>query len=165
MGCTLAGCYPIIAVDVMESKFTFARELGATHTINSRANNAIEALRELTHGGPDFIFDSVGAAVTIDQALRGVRSGGTAVIMGMHAIKVDVPISPAVLVAQNKRLLGSFAGSSQPHLDLPHYLQLYRAGRLPVEKLVSQRYRLEELEQAFHDMEAGKVARGVILFD
>ena len=165
MGCKLAGCYPIIAVDVMESKFTFARELGATHTLNSRATNAIEALRDLTSGGPDFIFDSVGAAVTIDQALRGVRPGGTAVIMGMHAVKIDVPISTAVLVAQNKRLLGSFAGSSQPHLDLPHYLQLYRAGRLPVEKLVSQRYRLEELEQAFHDMEDGKVARGVILFE
>jgi Zn-dependent alcohol dehydrogenase len=70
-----------------------------------------------------------------------------------------------VLVAMNKRLLGSFAGSARPHLDLPHFLQLYRAGRLPVDKLVSQRYRLEELPQAFHDMEAGKVARGVILFD
>lgn len=165
MGCKLAGCYPIIAVDVMESKFAFARDLGATHTINARATNAIEALREVTRGGPDFIFDSVGAAVTIDQALRGVRSGGTAVIMGMHSMKTDVPISPAVLVATNKRLLGSFAGSARPHLDLPHFLQLYRAGRLPVDKLVSQRYRLEDLALAFHDMEAGKVARGVILFD
>ncbi|MEZ4860321.1 MAG: Zn-dependent alcohol dehydrogenase [Caldilineaceae bacterium] len=165
MGCRLAGCYPIIAVDVMESKFDFARELGATHTINARSTDAIAALRELTAGGPDYVFDSVGAAATIDQALKGVRPGGTAVIMGMHSMKADVPISPAVLIAMNKRLLGSFAGSARPHLDLPHFIELYRSGRLPVDKLVSKRYTLEELTTAFADMEAGKVARGVILFD
>lgn len=165
MGCKLAGCYPIIAIDVMESKFGFARELGATHTINARETDVLEALRSLTRGGPDFIFDSVGAAGTIQQALRGVRPGGAAVIMGMHSMKADVPISPAVLVALNKRLLGSFAGSARPHLDLPWLINLYRAGRLPVEKLVSQYYKLTDLPQAFADMEAGKVARGVIVFD
>lgn len=165
MGARLAGCYPIIAVDVMESKFAFAKELGATHTINSRETDTIEALKEMTGGGPDYIFDSVGAAVTINQALMGVRPGGSAVIMGMHSMKENVPISPAALIAMNKKLLGSFAGSARPHLDLPHFLDLYRSGRLPVDKLVSQRYALEELPQAFADMEAGKVARGVILFD
>ncbi len=165
MGARLAGCYPIIAVDVMESKFAFAKELGATHTINGRETDAVAALRELTGGGPDYVFDSVGAAATINQALNGVRPGGTAVIMGMHSMKENVPISPAMLIAMNKRLLGSFAGSARPHLDLPHFIELYRSGRLPVDKLVSQRYALEELTQAFADMEAGKVARGVILFD
>ncbi len=165
MGAKLAGCYPIIAIDVMESKFAFAKELGATHTINSRENDAVEALRELIDGGPDYIFDSVGAAVTINQALMGVRPGGSAVIMGMHSMKETVAISPAMLIAMNKKLLGSFAGSARPHLDLPHFLELYRSGRLPVDKLVSQRYSLEELPRAFEDMEAGKVARGVILFD
>ena len=85
--------------------------------------------------------------------------------MGMHSMKENVPISPAMLIAMNKRLLGSFAGSARPHLDLPHFIELYRSGRLPVDKLVSQRYALEDLTQAFADMEAGKVARGVILFD
>jgi len=165
MGARLAGCYPIIAVDVLESKFGFARELGATHTINARETDAVTALRELTGGGPDYIFDSVGAGVTMNQALNGVRPGGTAVIMGMHSMKENIPISPAMLIAMNKRLLGSFAGSARPHLDLPHFIELYRSGRLPVDKLVSQRYTLEELPQAFADMEGGKVARGVILFE
>jgi len=165
MGAKLAGCYPIIAVDVMDSKFDFAKELGATHSINSRESDAVEALKELTNGGPDYVFDSVGAAITINQALLGARPGGTAVVMGMHSMKENVPITSANLIAMNKKLLGSFAGSARPHLDLPHFLELYRSGRLPVDKLVSKRYSLEELAQAFDDMEAGKVARGIILFD
>ena len=149
----------------MDSKFDFAKELGATHSINSRESDAVEALKELTNGGPDYVFDSVGAAITINQALLGARPGGTAVVMGMHSMKENVPITSANLIAMNKKLLGSFAGSARPHLDLPHFLELYRSGRLPVDKLVSKRYSLEELAQAFDDMEAGKVARGIILFD
>ena len=165
MGARLAGCYPIIAIDVMESKFDFAKDLGATHTINSGEVNAVEVLQELTSGGPDYIFDSVGAPITINQALMGVRPGGTAVIMGMHSMKENVPIPAGTLIGMNKKLLGSFAGSARPHLDLPHFIELYRSGGLPVDKLVSKRYKLEQLAQAFGDMETGKVARGVILFD
>jgi S-(hydroxymethyl)glutathione dehydrogenase/alcohol dehydrogenase len=164
IGCQLAGCNPIIAVDVFESKLDFARQLGATHTINARETDAVEALRQLTRLGPDYVFDSVGAAGTINQALRAVRPGGTATVMGMHAIKTDVPIPAGPLIAQNKRLLGSFFGSAKPHVDLPCLVELYRAGRLPVDELVTKRYALEALPQAFADMEAGHVARGVIVF-
>jgi S-(hydroxymethyl)glutathione dehydrogenase/alcohol dehydrogenase len=165
IGCKLAGCNPIIAVDVMESKLAFARQMGATHTINAREADAVEAMRALTRLGPDYAFDSVGAATTISQALRAVRPGGAATIMGMHAIKTDVPIPVGPLIAQNKRLLGSFFGSGKPHVDLPRLVELYRAGRLPVDDLVTKRYTLDELPQAFSDMEAGNVARGVIMFD
>jgi S-(hydroxymethyl)glutathione dehydrogenase/alcohol dehydrogenase len=164
MGCKLAGCNPIIAVDVMESKLAFARELGATHTVNAREVDAVDTLRSLTRGGPDYVFDSVGAVGTINQALKAVRPGGAATIMGMHSLKTDVPIPAGPLIAQNKRLLGSFFGSSKPQLDLPKFVELYRAGRLPVDALVTKRYRLDELAQAFADMEAGHVARGVIVF-
>jgi S-(hydroxymethyl)glutathione dehydrogenase/alcohol dehydrogenase len=165
LGCRLAGCYPLIAVDVMESKLEFARELGATHTVNARQEDVVESLRQLTRLGPDYAFDSVGAAATIAQALQGVRPGGAAVIMGMHSMKTEVPISPAVLVGQNKRLLGSFAGSARPLVDLPKLIELYRAGRLDLDKLISKRYALAEVEQAFADMEGGAIARGVIVFD
>lgn len=164
IGCQLAGCNPIIAIDVFESKLEFARKLGATHTINAREVDAIEALRELTRLGPDYVFDSVGAAATISQALKAVRPGGAATIMGMHALKQEVPIPVAPLIAQNKRLLGSFFGSAKPHIDLPNLVELYRAGRLPVDELVSKRYTLDEIIPAFQDMEAGNVARGVIVF-
>lgn len=164
IGCQLAGCNPIIAIDVFESKLEFARKLGATHTINAREVDAIEALRQLTRLGPDYVFDSVGATATINQALKAVRPGGAATVMGMHALKQEVPIPAGPLIAQNKRLLGSFFGSAKPHVDLPNLVELYRAGRLPVDELVSKRYTLDDIMTAFQDMEAGNVARGVIVF-
>ncbi|MFN8443443.1 MAG: Zn-dependent alcohol dehydrogenase [Caldilineaceae bacterium] len=165
LGCVLAGCSPIIAVDVMPSKLAMARELGATHTINGREVNAVEEMKKIVRGGPDYVFDSVGAASTMAQAVSAARPGGTAVVSGMHATKVDVPIPAGALIFQNKRLLGSFAGSAKPQVDLPHLLSLYRAGRLPIDKLISKHYRLDEIVTAFADMEGGSVARGVILFD
>jgi S-(hydroxymethyl)glutathione dehydrogenase/alcohol dehydrogenase len=162
-GCRLSGCNPIVAVDVMESKLAFARQMGATHTVNARETDAIEALRELTAGGPEYVFDSVGSAITIPQALRMARPGGTAVIIGMHSFKDDVAIPPAVLVAQNKRLLGSFVGSINPRLDLPRLVDLYRAGKLQLDDLITKRYPLEGLPEAFDDMEAGSIARGVLV--
>jgi S-(hydroxymethyl)glutathione dehydrogenase/alcohol dehydrogenase len=162
LGCVLAGCYPLIAVDVVQSKLDFAHELGATHVINSREEDAVKALRRLTRTGPDYAFDSVGAAVTISQALNSVRPGGTAVVMGMHALKEEVPISAGALIAQNKRLLGCFAGSSRPLVDLPKLVELYRGGKLPVDRLITHHYQLEEVNQAFADLEAGKIARGVL---
>jgi S-(hydroxymethyl)glutathione dehydrogenase/alcohol dehydrogenase len=165
LGCVLAGCYPIVAVDVLPDKLAFAQELGATHVVNAREQDVVQALRAITRLGPDYAFDSVGAAATIAQALMGVRPGGTAVVMGMHALKQEVPISAGALIAQNKRLLGCFAGSSRPLVDLPKLVELYRAGRLPVDRLISHRYGLEQAGQAFADLEAGKVARGVLILD
>jgi Zn-dependent alcohol dehydrogenase len=165
LGCVLAGCYPLIAVDVVPSKLEFARELGASHTLNSREEDVVKALRQITRIGPDYAFDSVGAVPTINQALNSVRPGGTAVIVGMHALKQEVPISAAALIAQNKRLLGCFAGSSRPLVDLPKLVELYRGGRLPVDKLITHRYSLNQVHEAFADLEAGKVARGVLVFD
>ena len=165
-GCKLVGCNPIIAVDVKASKLEFARRLGATHTVNAAEVDAVEALRELTpHNGPDYVFDSVGGAVTIPQALKAARPGGTAVIVGLHAALADVPIPAGVLVLQNKRLLGSFVGSARPQLDLPKLVELYRSGKLQLDELITKRYNLEQLPEAFDDMEAGHVARGVIVFE
>jgi len=163
-GCKLVGCHPIVAVDVLDSKLAFARQLGATDTVNARDTDPIEALRACTGGGPEYVFDSVGSASTIAQALRAARPGGTAVIIGLHAAKIDVPIPAGNLVMQNKRLLGSFVGSIRPRLDLPMLVELYRAGKLQLDALISKRYALDDLSLAFADMEAGTVARGVVVF-
>jgi S-(hydroxymethyl)glutathione dehydrogenase/alcohol dehydrogenase len=163
-GCVLVGCQPIIAVDVLEPKLGFARQMGATHTVNAREQDAVEALQALTGRGPEYVFDSVGSSSTISQALRAARPGGTAVIIGLAAARDEVPIPAGALVMGNRRLLGSFVGSMQPRLDLPMLVELYRAGKLDLDALISRRYRLEELPQAFEDMEAGRVARGVLVF-
>ena len=125
----------------------------------------MEALRKITDGGPEYVFDCVGAAATIDLALKAVRPGGSATIIGLHAAKAEVPISAGALVLQNKRLQGSFVGSIRPRLDLPRLIELYRAGKLALDELITKRYPLKQLPQAFDDMEAGKVARGVLTFD
>ncbi len=165
-GCQLAGCHPIVAIDVVDSKLELAQQMGATHTINARNGSTLKALRRLIPGRPDYIFDSVGSAKTIPQALRGVRAGGTAVIVGLHSAIEEIPISPGWLVFENKRLLGSFAGDVRPRLDLPKLVELYRAGRLQLDKLITNRYLLEELPEAFEAMEAGTIAaRGVIMFE
>lgn len=164
MGCALAGCAPIVAVDVMESKLDFARQLGATHTLNARSVDAVAAAKEMLNGGPAYVFDSVGAAATINQAINMARPGGTAVIIGMHSARQEVPISAGALIFQNKRLLGCFAGSGRPLVDVPQLLHLYRSGRLPIDQLITARYTLDQLAQAFHDMESGAIARGVIVF-
>lgn len=162
--CRLVGCHPIIAVDVLDSKLSLARQLGATDAINARQGPVIEALRSLTYTGPEYIFDSVGSTATIIQALEGVRGGGSAVIVGLQQVKVEAPISPATLIFGNKRLLGSFAGAIHPEVDLPRIVELYRGGRLDLDTLITNRYTLDELPRAFADMEAGLLGRGVIVF-
>lgn len=164
-GCRLAGCHPIIAVDVLESKLQFARRMGATETINASQAEVIPALRTLTRNGPDYIFDTVGSGATIAQALQGVRPAGTAVIVGLHGALGQVSIPAGPLVLHNKRLLGSFVGSLRPQIDLPRLVELYRARRLSLDDLITKRYPLDAVAQAFADMEAGNVARGVIVFD
>jgi S-(hydroxymethyl)glutathione dehydrogenase/alcohol dehydrogenase len=163
-GCRLVGCNPIIGVDIVASKLEYARQLGATDVVNAAETDAVEALRSRTGGGPEYVFDSVGSAATISQALLAARPGGTAVIIGLHAARAEVPIPAGTLVMGNKRLLGSFVGSVRPRLDLPMLIELYRAGKLQLDELISRRYALDELPQAFDDMEAGRIARGVVLF-
>jgi len=165
LGCRLTGCHPIIAVDVLDGKLEFARQLGATETVNAKQVDVVKTLRALTRLGPDYIFDAVGSPATIAQALQAVRPAGTAVVAGLHSAKIDVPIPAGALVFQNKRLLGSFAGLMRPRVDLPRLVELYRAGRLNIDALITTPYALEDVVQAFADMEAGGIARGVIMFD
>ena len=163
LGCKLAGCNPIIGVDVLASKLEFAKALGADEIINSSTSDDVaKDLRGMTRGGPEYVFDSVGAASTIDLAIKAVRPGGTATIIGLHAAKQAVEIPAGALVLQNKRLLGSFVGSIRPRLDLPNLLGLYLGGRLPLDDLITKRYPLDDLDKAFDDMEAGRIARGVL---
>ena len=164
LGCVVAGCHTIIAVDVFDEKLAFAKALGATHTINARKEDPVQALKAITGSGPDYAFDSVGSARTIPQALNAVGPAGVATVMGLHAALEEVSISAGQLIFQNKSLLGSFAGSARPDIDLPNLQRLYLAGKLPLDKLITKRYPLDDIALAFEDMETGKVARGVLVF-
>ncbi len=165
LGCLATGAHTVIAVDTVADKLALARRLGATHTVHAGQEDVVALLRHLTDGGPDYVFDSVGAATTIRQALEAVRPGGTATLIGLHAALDEVAIRPGVLIFQNKTLRGSFAGSMRPEVDLPMLQRIYLAGHLDLDALITRRYPLEEIAQAFADMEAGRLARGVLVME
>jgi S-(hydroxymethyl)glutathione dehydrogenase/alcohol dehydrogenase len=165
-GAAIAGANPIVAVDVAEAKLDLARAFGATHVINAaREENLPRAAKKLTGGGPDYCFECIGLPKTIDQAFRSLRKGGKAVVVGVTRGDESVAVRPVALTFEEKTLTGSYFGSARPRADFPRLLALYRAGKLKLDELITHRYRIEEAPQAFADLEAGKNARGVIVFD
>jgi S-(hydroxymethyl)glutathione dehydrogenase/alcohol dehydrogenase len=167
LGCVHVGCTPLLAIDTHAEKLEYARTLGATHTLLVEPGMKVpSAVRKLLGRAPMYAFDSVGATSTIVDALDMVDVGGSAVVMGLHGVHKPAPINPVSLVYQNKRLLGSFFGEADPLVDLPALLELQRSGRLPVERLITDRYTLDQAPQALADLNAGRIrGRGVILFD
>jgi Zn-dependent alcohol dehydrogenase len=164
------GASPIIAVDLSEEKIQFARSFGASHGVSASASDPVAGIRELTGGGVDFAFDAIGVAATMEQILFaarpgqiGVRDGGTAVLVGVpHG---DQPAIPMRHIFGGKIYRGAPGGSSRPMHDFPIYLRWLREGRLPLQELVTRRYRLEQINEACAALEGGEIAgRAIIEF-
>ena len=129
-GARLAGAVTILACDLLDGKLAFAREFGATHTVNASRENVVERARELTGGrGVDYAFDAIGGEATTLQILDAIRPGGTAVIVGMAAMAVRAPVTPYLMALQEKTLKGTLYGSVRPNLDFPRLVDLYLDGR------------------------------------
>ena len=164
-GAAIAGAYPIVAVDVADAKLDLARTFGATHTINAATEeNVVKAAKKLTGGGPDYCFECIGLGKTVEQAFRSLRKGGKAVVVGVARGEDSVSVKPVSLTFEEKTLTGSYFGSARPREDFPRLLGLYKSGRLKLDELITHRYRVDEAAQAFADLEAGRNARGVIVF-
>ncbi|MHB1710601.1 MAG: zinc-binding dehydrogenase [Acidimicrobiales bacterium] len=163
MGARAAGASTIIAIDVSDAALGRAKDLGATHTVNSTTDDPSSAVLSITARGADFAFDAVGTGDTLEQAFQTVRPGGDVVLIGLMHLANTVSVDMFSLLLQ-KRLTGTYAGSIVPRTDIPEIIALYLDGRLPLDKLVSASYKLDQLDQAFKDMEAGKVGRGVVIF-
>jgi len=157
----IAGASRIIAVDVKESKLKFAREFGATDTVNALEGDPVEAVIDLTGGGADFAFEVIGNPTTVRQAFDATCPGGTACMVGVPPTggEVSVPMRPLFL---DRRLIGSSAGTGRPRVDFPWFIELYRQGRLKLDELQSRFRPLEEINEAFADMLSGSVARTII---
>src|SRR5204863_5678659 len=146
----LAGAATIIACDLLDSKLTYARQFGATHTVNASSAKVVDYARSLTGGrGVDYAFDAIGGEATTLQILDAVRPGGTAVIVGMAAMAVRAPVTPYAMALQEKCLKGTMYGSVRPNLDFPWLVDQYLAGNLKVDELVSRTYKLEEINEGF----------------
>lgn len=163
-GAALAGAGRIIAIDTVESKLEMARTFGATDTVNASENDPVEAVRELTGGGVENSFEAIGLKATTEQAFNMVRRGGTATIIGMIPVGVNIELTGTSFL-QGKRIQGSVMGSNRFRVDMPRYVDFYLQGKLHLDEMVSKRISLAQINEGFEDMRAGKVARSVIVFD
>jgi S-(hydroxymethyl)glutathione dehydrogenase/alcohol dehydrogenase len=164
-GCAVAGAEKIIAVDMEDKKLEFAREFGATHTINPKTDgDAVAKIHELTGGGTDYSFECIGLPATVEQSYNAIAKGGTAVVVGVSKPTDTVTIPTFLLPFQEKVLTGSMYGGARPRVDFPRLLDLYKANRLKLDELVTATYSIDDAARAFEDLEKGVNARGVITF-
>jgi len=165
MGARLAGATRIIAVDVDDRKLEWARELGATDVVNSRAGDPVERIRELTGGfGADVVIEAVGRPETYRQAFYARDLAGTVVLVGVPTpeMRLDLPLLD--VFGRGGALKSSWYGDCLPSRDFPMLIDLHLGGRLPLEKFVSETISLEDVEKAFGKMERGEVLRSVVVF-
>jgi S-(hydroxymethyl)glutathione dehydrogenase/alcohol dehydrogenase len=163
-GARLAGAAQIVAVDTRPEKLELARTLGATDTVNAAEADPVGAVRDLTGGGPDYAFEAVGSERAIQQAWGATRAGGTVVVVGIMPRGRSLTIDPWQFMSE-KTLKGTFLGSARIHEDVPRLVDLYQAGELELDRLVSRKLPLPELPEALDRLRAGDVVRQVVVFD
>ena len=164
----IRGADPIIAVDLRADKLELAREFGATQAVNASAVDPVEAVVELSGGGVDYAFDAIGVrqtTETINQVTRpgamgASNEGGTAVLIGVPGN--EMTLDPRTMLSSHRRYVTSF-GASNPDRDFPIYLRWYREGLFPLDKLVTARYRLEQINEACAALKAGEIMGRAIL--
>jgi alcohol dehydrogenase len=164
LGAVAAGAYPVVAVDLSDDKLALARSLGANETVNAAAPDAAEQIRALTGGGVEFAFEMAGSPAALELAVRATRRGGTTVTSSLPRPDLALPLNIASLVAEERTVKGSYIGSCVPVRDIPRYIALYRAGKLPVDRLMSATIALDAINQGFDLLHEAKVVRQVVLF-
>ena len=164
MGAKLVGASPIIAVDLLPNKFELARKLGADFTVNAREGDPVAAVRDLTGGGVEYAFEAVGNANVLAQAYSATRVGGKTIGIGVPAATQQLSLPAITLVVMEKTLLGSFMGSSIPRRDIPRLIDLYMAGKLPIDELLSPAVELEEINTGLDRLAQGSAVRQLLHF-
>lgn len=166
-GARLGGAARIIAVDISPAKLELAATFGATDAVDaSDVPDVAEAIRTLTDGlGVDYAFEVIGKPATIAQAFAAAKRGGKAVVVGATGFADMVTVPGLSFCLEEKSLIGSLYGSATVTRDMPALVDLYMRGKLMLDELVSRRIALDEVNDAFRAMEAGEVARSVIVYD
>lgn len=166
-GARLCGATTIIAADIVPAKLDWAREFGATHGVNAQGEDLTRAVLELTGGiGVDHAFVCIDPPKTLLPAFRATAKAGNVVVTALTPDTVTaIPIPPLELFVTQKAIMGAVYGFASPRLQIPELLALYRTGRLKLRELITRTYRLDEINQAYADLDAGKNLRGVVVFD
>jgi alcohol dehydrogenase len=165
LGAKRAGATPLIAIDLSVAKLAVAKEFGATHAFNASAPDCADQVRKATNGGVAHALEMAGSAKALELAWQITARGGKTITAGLPHPDARLSISPVQLVAEERTLQGSYLGSCVPSRDIPRYIDWYKNGELPVEKLLSERIRLQDINGAFDRLAKGETIRTVVEFD
>ncbi|HTQ00972.1 MAG TPA: zinc-dependent alcohol dehydrogenase family protein [Casimicrobiaceae bacterium] len=164
LGARAAGARHIVAVDLSDAKLDLAMSLGATHAFNATAPDVVERIREATSGGVEYAFELAGSVRALETAYKITRRGGTTVTAGLPPPTATLAVPPVNLVAEERTLKGSYIGTCVPSRDIPRYVDLYRQGKLAVDKLMTGTLELDDINRGFDLLHEGKAVRQVVVF-
>jgi alcohol dehydrogenase len=164
LGSVASGARHTVAVDLSNDKLALAKSLGATHTFNAGDPELVEKVKKATNGGVDYAIEMAGSTRAFETAYRITRRGGTTVTAGLPPPSATWAMPSTNLVAEERTIKGSYIGTCVPSRDLPRYIDLYMQGRLPVDKLMSGRLKLEQINEGFDLLHEGKAVRQVVTF-
>lgn len=164
LGARLAGARKILAIDLRDEKLALARELGADDVLNAADPDCARQARALTNGGVDYAIETAGVLPALELAWTITRRGGETVTAGLPHPDKRLSVPPVQLVGEERTLKGSYLGGCAPLRDIPAYIDLYRAGKLPVDRLLSDTIRLADLNAAFDRLASGETVRQIIAF-
>lgn len=164
LGAVASGAQPLVAVDVHPQKLELALSLGATHAVNAKDPDAVAKIREATRGGADYAFEFAGAVPAMELAYAATRRGGTTVTAGLPHPDARWALQQLSLTAEERTIKGSYIGSCIPARDVPRYIGLYSHGRLPVDRLLGQQLKLDDINAGFDTLAGGSGLRDLIVF-
>jgi len=164
LGAVASGARHVVAVDVSDEKLALAKELGATHAFNASAPDVVEQVKAATKGGVDYAVEMAGSTRAFETAYRITRRGGATITAGLPPPTASWAMPSTNLVAEERTIKGSYIGTCVPSRDLPHFIELYKRGRLPVNRLMTHRLKLDEINEGFDRLREGKAVRQVITF-
>jgi alcohol dehydrogenase len=164
LGAAAMGASRIVAIDLAADKRELARKLGATDAFDGGAADAAEAIRAATQGGLEYVFEFAGSVRAMELAYKVTRRGGTTITAGLPPPTATFAVPHVNLVAEERTVKGSYIGTCVPARDLPRYVALYRQGKLPVDKLLTHRLKLEDINEGFERLREGRAVRQVVTF-
>lgn len=160
-GARLAGAGTIVVTDIEDAKLERAKAFGATHVVNSRTADPVEAVLDIT-GGADHVFDFVGVRPVTAQGMRMLGKGGGLYLIGVGAMDAGVDVSALVALSGSQKVQGVYMGSSNLKRDVPYYAAMYLRGRMNLDDLVSKEIGLADIEAGYESLKDGATARVVI---
>ena len=164
LGAIASGASRIVAVDLLDHKLGLARQLGATDGFNSSNPDHVAEIREATKGGLEYVVETAGSAKAMDTAYKITKRGGTTVTIGLPPPDAALSVPLVQMVAEERTVKGSYIGSCVPVRDIPRFVSLWRQGKLPIDRLLSDRIKLDDINEGFERLRVSDVVRQVVVF-